>query len=111
MTDKIVRSKRLRKKMHLGEFAILGFEFSYTINVDSVEEYQAFFDSFVNVVGERNLFISLNTCSGKFAGIVSSGDRYGNASEEDRSAIAAALESSKIVSDITVGELVDAAYI
>ena len=47
MTNKTLRSKRLRKKLYLEEFAILGFEFSYTINLDSAEEYETFFEGFI----------------------------------------------------------------
>lgn len=109
MTNKILRSKRLRKKLYLEEFAILGFEFSYTINLDSAEEYETFFEGFINVIDERNLFIGLDSYPGKFQGFVTSGERYGNATEDDRKAVLAALESSKLVSDVSVGELVDAA--
>lgn len=111
MTKSIVRSKRLRKKLYVGEFATLGFNFCYTINLDSVAEYEAFFDRFVDLINKRNLFISLKSHHEKFEGFVSSVERYGNATEEDRSAITAALKAASIVSDITVGELVDAAYI
>ena len=108
MTHEIVRSKRLRKKMHVGEFAIQGFGFNYAINLESEEAYEAFFNNFVDLIGERNLFISLNSYSGRFEGIVTSGERYGNATEADRAAVIAALEASDIVSDMTVGELMDA---
>lgn len=43
-------------------------------------------------------------------GSVTSADRYGNATEEDRSALQALLDSSDIVSEVKVGELVDAFY-
>ena len=53
------RSKRLQKKLYLGEFSILGFEFSCKINLDSVTEYEAFFDHFADMAHNNNLFVSL----------------------------------------------------
>ncbi len=104
------RSRRLRKKLYLNEFSILGFEFSCKINLDSEEECELFFDKFADLVDEKNLFVSIDGDQGVFEGFVTSGDRYGSATEEDRKSIEDALASYKIISDVTVGELMDAHY-
>lgn len=41
---------------------------------------------------------------------MTSADRYGNATEEDKSAIESFLSGQSIVSDVKVGTLVDAMY-
>jgi uncharacterized protein YggL (DUF469 family) len=110
MTKDIVRSKRLRKKLYLAEFAIMGFEFSCKINLDSEAEYEQFFDSFADLVDSKNLFVSLDNVEQVFEGFVTSGERYGSATAEDRKAIEDILNSYKVVSDVVMGELVDAYY-
>ena len=110
MTNEIVRSKRLRKKLHLDEFAILGFEFSCKINVDSEDDYDAFFSGFAQLVNSRGLFININGDQEMFDAFVTSDERYGNATEEDIAAIKTVLEADKIISDVVVGPLVDAFY-
>jgi uncharacterized protein len=108
MTIEIVRSRRLRKKLYLDEFAIVGFEFTCKINIESEVEYDAFFGRLADVVESRNLHINLDGDAEFFVGFVTSGERYGNATEEDKAAIEAVLTSSTIVSNLTVGSLVDA---
>ena len=110
MTQEIVRSKRLRKKLYLEEFAILGFEFSCKISLDSTEDYDKFFEAFADLVESRDLFVGLDGDDGLFEGFVTSGERYGSATEEDRKAIEEALSAQKIVSDVLVGSLLDAFY-
>jgi len=96
--------------MYLGEFSIMGFEFSCKINLDSEAEYEVFFDQFADFVDGKNLFVSLDANEELFEGFVTSGDRYGNASEEHRKAVEQALSSYAIVSEVTVGELINAYY-
>jgi uncharacterized protein len=110
MTTPIKRSNRLRKKLYLDEYAILGFEFSCKIDLSEEADYGQFFDNFAGQVEDRNLFVSLDGNEELFEGFVTSGDRYGSATEEDRKAIEGALSAYKIVSDVTIGKLVDACY-
>jgi len=110
MTKDIVRSKRLRKKLYLDEFAVFGFEFRCKINIDSEDEYEQFFDSFADLVDSRNLFVSVDGDKDTLEGFVSSAGRYESATEDDKKAINDALASYKILSDVVIGELVDACY-
>lgn len=106
----ITRSRRLRKKLHLDEFAILGFEFTCKITADDNGSYDPFFDDFSEVVTTRDLYINLDGDENYFVGFVTSAERYGNATEEDRSAVEAALTAHAMVSDVKVDRLVDAYY-
>jgi len=110
MTKKTVRSRRLRKKLYLDEFAVLGFEFTCGMSTTSDDDYQQFFDGFAELVDARNLFVSVDGNDNQLEGFVSSAGRYTSATEEDRKAIEEALSSYKIMSDVQVGELVDACY-
>ena len=110
MSEKTTRNRRIRKKLHLDEFAILGFEFSCKIAVASEADYEQFFNSFADIVKSQHLYITLDNDSESFEGSVTSADRYGNATDEDRAAIEALLNSNAIVSEVKVGALVDAFY-
>ncbi len=110
MTEEITRNRRLRKKLYLEEFAILGFEFSFKMDLESPEAYEAFLDSFVDVIGALNLIVNLDGDHGVFQGFASSAERYGSTTEADRTVIKDALESYDTLSDIVVKELVDAIY-
>ncbi|MDN4504006.1 YggL family protein [Alteromonadaceae bacterium BrNp21-10] len=110
MSEKTTRNRRIRKKLYLDEFAILGFEFSCKLAVASEEEYEQFFNNFAELVNSNHLYITLDNDSEIFEGSVTSADRYGNAVEEDRAAIESLLTSNAIVSDVKVGPLVDAFY-
>jgi len=110
MSEAIKRSNRLRKKLYLDEFAILGFEFSCKIDLSVEADYGQFFDNFAGQVEDRNLFVSLDGDDEQFEGFVTSGDRYGSATEEDRKAVEEALSAYKIVSEVKIAKLVDACY-
>ena len=103
------RSKRLRKKLYTDEFAIVGFEFTGKFNTDAGAELDAFFDGLLNLIGERNLSIGGGSSSEFFEAYVSSGERYGNATEEDRSAVEAWLKGQSVIGEVTVDALSDAA--
>ena len=60
MSEKTSRNRRIRKKLHLDEWAILGFEFSCNLAEASEQEYESFFNTFADVVIEQHLYITLN---------------------------------------------------
>ena len=110
MSDQPIRNRRLQKKMYLGDWAILGFEFSFKLTEASEAEYELFFNSLEELVNNKDLYISLHNDSETFEGSATSADRYGNATEEDRASIEVLLSSNAVVSEVKVGVLVDAFY-
>lgn len=110
MSEQPNRNRRLRKKLYLEEFAILGFEFSFKLTEASDEQYESFFECFAELVNNEELYIGLDNISELFEGSVTSTDRYGNATEENRTAIETFLNDQAIISDVKVGALVDAFY-
>lgn len=110
MSEKTIRNRRLRKKLHLEEFAILGFEFSFTLASTTGEDYEQFFNSFTEFATNQDMYITLGNDNELFEGAVTSADRYGNATEENRAAMEAMLKSHAIVSEVKIGALVDACY-
>jgi uncharacterized protein YggL (DUF469 family) len=107
MTKEVVRSRRLRKKLYVGEFAIMGFDFRCKINIESETEFEAFLEAFADAAESKNLLISLDNIDELFEGFVTSHDRYGSATEEDRAAIEAVLLAHSIITDVIVSKLVD----
>ncbi len=106
----VVRSRRLRKKLHLEEFAITGFEFTCNISADEDGSYDSFFTGLKSLVDARNLFIQFDHDNDQFIGFVTSAARYGNVTEDDKSALATAFDTQANISDVNIGELVDAFY-
>ncbi|ROS05682.1 hypothetical protein EDC56_1228 [Sinobacterium caligoides] len=104
------QSRRLRKKLYLGEFAILGFEFSSQLSFNDEAGYDAFFDGLIALIDGRELMISGGGNKSHFEGFVTSNQRYGSTSEDDRNAVQAWLTAQECVSDIKVGELTDVYY-
>ncbi|MBC3766367.1 YggL family protein [Neptunicella marina] len=112
MSEKTTRNRRIRKKLYLDEFAILGFEFSCKLGTASEDDYDAFFNDFAQFLEDQHLYITLDSeeTNEWLGGVITSADRYGNATEENREAFEAFLKANKIVSDIEVGQLADAVY-
>jgi len=110
MSSNKTRSKRLRKKIYVDEFSIVGFKFSCKVGLELDSEFNDFFDGLIEVIESRNLCIAGSGDNGSFEGVVSSRYRYGSSTEEDRTAIENWLSAKNGVSDISVGNLVDAIY-
>lgn len=110
MSEKTSRKRRIRKKLHLDEWAILGFDFSCKLSVASEADYTLFFNNLAELVNTQHLYINLDNDGELFEGFVTSADRYGNATEEDSATVEAVLNSHAIVSEVKVGRLVDAFY-
>ncbi|CCQ10423.1 hypothetical protein PALB_12880 [Pseudoalteromonas luteoviolacea B = ATCC 29581] len=105
-----MRSRRLRKKLFLEEFAIDGFEFSCDlINMDEAR-FDQFFDDFLEFISERNLYFC--GCGDKinFEGMLCANGRYDSATNDDIAAINNWLSLHNNVSNIVMGQLIDANY-
>lgn len=102
------RSRRLRKKLHLGEFKEWGFEFSAKVKGGIAPETVAqVLDRFIlEAIEARELELG-GWLDGGF--IAHSG--RGSASEADRQAISDWLEACGVLESIQIGELTDAWYL
>lgn len=110
MPSNKTRSKRLRKKIYVGEFSIVGFQFSCTVDLELDSEFNDFFDGLIELIESRNLSISGSGDDKSFDGVVTSIERYGSTTEDDRVAVENWLSSKQNITDIVVGNLVDAIY-
>jgi len=98
--------KRLRKKLHKGEFRQLGFCLEFDYSVTDEISFDTFLDSFIDDCIEGN---GLECGGGGFEHLSFFVTRYkGSASEEQRNAVKEWLERQPQVSNIILGELIDA---
>ncbi len=101
------RSRRLSKKLHLGEFKEMGFEFSVDFkNTMPPEEEEALAICFISeAIEPRHLDLGGWVTSGfiAYAG-------RGSVSEADRETISTWLHSRHEIKSVRVGQLVDAWY-
>jgi uncharacterized protein YggL (DUF469 family) len=99
------RSKRLRKKLHVGEFQEFGFLISFNLpeNLDH-EVLDGFVDQFLTQAIENNGLM--------FGGIINDGfvtaRKGSSASEEHRILVRNWLAAHPLVTEVQIGELVDA---
>ena len=103
------KNRRLRKKLFLGEFAILGFEISCETDINDFDRYDAFVDEFIDYID------GLNLCFGGgglelFEGFLCCNARYADATEEQKAQVVAWLEAREEVKSVQTSELVDANY-
>lgn len=97
------RSRRLRKKLHVGEFQELGFEVMFRLNAGlTTEQMGAFWDAFIGDAIEGNGLIY----GGSTDGMACLRTR-GSADESHREAVRAWLASRPEVSEAGVGPLID----
>lgn len=105
------RSRRLRKKLFLDEFAVHGFEVSCRIDFPSAAAADAFMDDFIGLIESRALcFGGAVSHRGGLDGFVTSAHRYGSATEADRRRVGQWLDAWPEVSAVRVGALTDACY-
>ncbi|MDF2152542.1 YggL family protein [Vibrio sp. CAU 1672] len=109
--DKIENKKRrIRKKLFLGEFAVLGFEISCQTDISDFDRYDAFVDEFIDFID------GLDLCFGgggleHFEGFLCSTERYTSVNEEQKAQVVAWLEARPEVSGVQASDLVDANYL
>lgn len=101
--------KRLRKKLHLDEFAVQGFEFSCRINTDQLSA-DDFFDGLIELVENRGLVIEGDGSDHDFTAYVISGGRYDSTSQDDIDAVKQWLDTTKGIESAKVEGLSDAYY-
>lgn len=104
------RSRRLRKKLYLDEFTVLGFEFSCELNVNHEGDFDSLLDQFLEFIEGRKLCMSGGGNTESFNAFICSEDRYGSPTNEDLAAVTLWLQSNSSVKNVTIGQLVDANY-
>ena len=104
------RSKRLRKKLYLEEFAVLGSEVSFNLSAEEEAAYDNALGELVTFMESNSLIMSIAADGNQFCLYVSSHSRYQSLTEEDRVAIQGFLESKDAFTEINVSALSDAYY-
>lgn len=104
------KSRRLRKKLYLDEFAVKGVELDCQLNCKEESELATIMDDFFVYLDTLNLGIGGGGDLTSFEGFISSHKRYGSVTESDITNISAWLKDQSIVASFTIGELVDANY-
>lgn len=100
------RSRRLRKKLHRGEFKELGFDVDFSFREELTEaEIDRFFD---DLIGELIVPAGL-IYGGSSEGFVCRATP-GSVTEEERSAVRQWLEARPELRKVEIGPLVDAWY-
>ncbi len=102
------RSRRLLKKLRIGEFQELGFEIEVKlIGTHTPEEQESFVDGFLSEVIEPR---SLGFSGWLKCGFVAHRGR-GSATEDDRESVRQWLLSRPEVESVVIGPLIDAWYL
>ena len=104
------RSRRLRKKLYVDEFAVYGFEFFCRLNIEDASEHDSLLDEFIEFIESHGLVMGGGANAKEFEGFVVSEGRYDSPSEKDRKAIDSWLNSHPKCYEVKVGSLVDAMY-
>ena len=104
------KSRRLQKKLYLGEFAILGFELSCDFDFKSEDDFNQLVDELIEFAESRELSMSGGGDLKSLDAFLCSHQRYGSATAEDQAAVKAWLESKAGISNVEVGELEDVNY-
>jgi uncharacterized protein YggL (DUF469 family) len=100
------RSRRLRKKLHIGEFKEEGFEvnFRFCAGLTSEEQVEVLMKFITEAIESRALLFG-----GGENGFVTKSGR-GSTTEADRKAVASWLEHNPFIEQVQVGENEDAWY-
>ena len=105
------RSRRLRKKLFLDEFATQGFtlDFEFTNAKENGEQLDDFIDEMMEGAIKPNGLIFIGSaCSDTFAGVVICEERYAAVTAEQRQLVIDWLAKNSAVKNVEAGELTDA---
>ena len=106
------RSRRLRKKLYVDEFKVLGFEVDLTFADSTTEEaMDVFFEDFLtNVIDANQLVFGGGGTKEGFSGFVVPAKRYASSSEDHRKLLDSWFEQQEMVTNYSVGGLIDANF-
>lgn len=102
--------RRLRKKLYLDEFKIMGFSFDCDANCKGNADTDRLLDEFVDFIESRNLLAACGVDLKSLSGFVYPSTRYGAPSTDDLAAVKSFLESNELIERVNVGKLIDANY-
>ncbi|MFT6909798.1 MAG: hypothetical protein ACJAS1_006525 [Oleiphilaceae bacterium] len=101
------KSRRLRKKLYLDEFSVLGFELSFDFVSD--ENFNSFLAELIDLIESRELILGGGGLK-PFNAFIFSEYRYKSATYGDRNAVKDWLVENDSVENIIINPLVDANY-
>ncbi len=105
------RSKRLRKKLYVEEFKVMGFEIDMAFIENATEDQlDDFLDSFLTTIEANNLIFVGGGTREAFSGFVTPNKRYASATEAQQKLVADWLATTDLLEKHTVSEMVDAYY-
>jgi hypothetical protein len=104
------KSKRLRKKLYVDEYAILGFSLKCNLALKNKIQFDVFIDDFLVQAASQNLMVGGGGDAEYFEVFITSSKRYGSPSIEGIEVIESWLLKNKDVSNLSLGQLVDVNY-
>ncbi len=103
------RSRRLRKKLYLEEFATQGFELDLEFTaVKDADQLDAFIFDFMTVVDANDMAFTGSACAETVSGVLIRIGRYDSVTTEQHAALVTWLEANADVKSVEAGELIDA---
>jgi uncharacterized protein YggL (DUF469 family) len=97
--------KRLRKKLHRGEFRELGFQLSFDVKVETQEEFDQFFEDFLGRLESAELGYT-GTSGESWEGMIAK-LASGTITAADRDHVRSFLEQDARVANVEVGDFID----
>lgn len=104
------KSRRLQKKLYMGEFTEYGFMLSCSLGLESDQDFSKLLDQFITVIESRDLVMAGGGDKTQFEAFIWSAHRYGSASQDDITVITEWFKALPTVDELKVSELVDANY-
>ncbi len=101
------RSRRLRKKLMVDEFATFGFEVKCDFDHQVCEEHEQFFDDFIDFIESEGLLFFGGISVNYVEGFVFSQARYESPTEEHKAELKAWLEQKTQCSNIQISDFID----
>ncbi|MBY0417040.1 MAG: YggL family protein [Pararheinheimera sp.] len=104
------KSRRLQKKLYMGEFTEYGFMLSCSLGLESDQDFSKLLDQFIVLIESRDLVMAGGGDKTQFEAFIWSAHRYGSATQEDINLISDWFKALPTVDQLQVSELVDANY-
>ncbi|MGI2260706.1 50S ribosome-binding protein YggL [Shewanella sp. GXUN23E] len=104
------KSRRLRKKLYLGEFAVFGCQLQCQLSCTSAQEHDDFTDALMAFLESRELCCLCGASNGVCDAIILPEARYGAPSADDLQALTSWLQAQDKVTGFQLGELLDLNY-